>query len=424
MGGMIEVPPMEQLLGFVPTAQYGDRVDASRGCDVPGEFACASREPRGGALHLSAVLGAVTDAIGQPIATAVHPDPAADRAALGLPAARAVVVVLVDGLGYWNLAMRLAHMRYLRSLLDEPANRRPISTTSPSTTTAAIASFGTGTCPGLTCMTGYTQQNPATGELAQLIAFRGAPSPEDLQREPTVFERLAERGVPVTSVGLSRFAASPFTRAALRGSRYICADQPLDRVRKVAEAAREPGLTYLYLRDIDKTGHAEGWDSEPWVATAEKVDNQLATLRRLVPPDTLIVIVADHGMVAPDSSQRLDVASDDVLMQGVRLLAGEPRSMMVYLEDGEDVDAAARRWRARLGERGWVRTKAEAVEAGFFGPTCDRALATIGDLLVEAAAAVTLVDSAHQTMGAMTMPGVHGSQTMLEMDIPCLVDLA
>ncbi|KFI65662.1 alkaline phosphatase family protein [Bifidobacterium cuniculi] len=421
---MIEVPDMSQLLGFVPTAQYGDTLDAGRPCDVPADLPCADRAARGGALHLSSVLPALADAIGAPVSTAVHADGARLRRALGFPQARSAVVVLVDGLGYWNLALRIGHAPYLRSLLRDSVNRRPICTTSPSTTTAALAAFGTGTCPGLTCMTGYTQRNPATDELAQLIAFRNAPSPESLQREPTVFELLAARDVPVTSVGLSRFAFSPFTRAALRGSRYICADTPRDRVRKAAHACAQPGLAYLYLRDVDKTGHANGWDGEDWVAAVEKVDGQLATLRRLLPQGTLMVIVADHGMVESDPSARIDVASDPALMQGVHMLAGEPRSMMVYVEEGQEVQDVADRWRGRLAGRAWVRTRQEAVDAGFFGPMGRQAWDTVGDLVVEAAGAVTLVDSAHQSEGAMLLPGVHGSQTMMEMDIPCLVDMA
>ena len=63
----------------------------------------------GGALHLSAVLPALSAAIGHPTPTKVHADPKACQRALGLPDAESAIVVLVDGLGYWNLAMRLGH---------------------------------------------------------------------------------------------------------------------------------------------------------------------------------------------------------------------------------------------------------------------------------------------------------------------------
>ena len=184
---------MDELLRLVPTVGYGDDAPADR---------------RGGALHLSAVLPALSAAIGHPTPTKVHADPKACQRALGLPDAESAIVVLVDGLGYWNLAMRLGHAPYLRSLMNESANQRPIATCAPSTTVAAMAAFGTGTCPGLTAMAGYTQLEPASHKLIQLIQFKDALAPKpanphipvppmvdplDLQREETVFEKLAAR---------------------------------------------------------------------------------------------------------------------------------------------------------------------------------------------------------------------------------------
>lgn len=81
-----------------------------------------------------------------PVRTDVHVDAEGLRQRLGMPRAKSAIVVLVDGLGYWNLNMKLGYAPYMRSLMNEPLNQRPISTCSPSTTTAAMATFGTGTC--------------------------------------------------------------------------------------------------------------------------------------------------------------------------------------------------------------------------------------------------------------------------------------
>ncbi|WP_169275517.1 alkaline phosphatase family protein [Bifidobacterium moraviense] len=406
----VEVPEMNELLRLVPTVTYGD------GDPAEGE--------RGGARHLSAVLPAVTAAIGNPVATAVHRDPESLRRALGLPEARSAIVVLVDGLGFWNLAMRRGHAPYLRSLMGEPANARPIATCVPSTTVAAMSTFGTGTCPGLTGMTGYTQRNTVTGELSQLIAFKNAIAPLDLQRQPTVFETLAARGVRVTSSGLPKFADSPLTVAALRGSRYVGNASPADRIRAACDAARTPGLTYLYVRDADKVGHNYGWDSERWVGTFERIDAQLGQLRRLAPKGTLIVVVADHGMIQVDPAERIDIAEEPALADGVAMVGGEPRSLMLYAADGVDPADIVARWRNRLEDRALVRSVDEAVRDGVYGPVDPRVRPMIGDVLVQASGAVTIVDSRIQNDKATHLPSVHGSQTRLEMDIPCLVDLA
>ena len=62
MGTMsVEVPEIDQLLAMTSPARYGD--------ELPDEGG------RGGALHLSSVLPAISSAIGHPIPTAIHADP-------------------------------------------------------------------------------------------------------------------------------------------------------------------------------------------------------------------------------------------------------------------------------------------------------------------------------------------------------------
>ena len=373
----VETPDMDELLRLVPTVTYGDTAAG-----------------RGGALHLSAVLPALSAAIGHPISTKVHTDPQACKKALGLPDATSAIVVLVDGLGYWNLAMRMA---------------------------------------------GYTQLEPNNHKLIQLIQFKDALAPKpvnprittppmvdphDLQREQTVFEKLRRQEVRVTSSGLPKFAGSPLTEAALRGTDYQANVTPRDRVLAAARAARRPGLTYLYIRDADKVGHNYGWDSEHWVAAFEHIDAQLALLKRSASAGTLIVIIADHGMVQTDMDQRLDIATEPSLIHGVELVGGEPRSLMLYAEPGESPDAIADRWRDRLGDAALVRTKEQACADGLFGPVSERIRPILGDVMVQAAGAATFVDSRTQGDKATHLPSVHGSQTMMEMDIPCLIDVA
>ena len=416
MGRMaVEVPETEELLRIVPTAHYGD--------DATESSRNATESSRGGARHLSAVLPAVTAAIGHPVPTVVHADPKALQRALGLPDVRSAIVVLVDGLGFWNLNMRIGHAPCLRSLVNETINSRPISTCAPSTTVAAMATFGTGTCPGLTGMTGYTQRNTETGELSQLIQFKNAIPPLELQRQPTIFETLAAAGVRVTSSGLPKFANSPLTIAAFRGAAYVSDANPTRRVTNACEAARTPGLTYLYIRDADKVGHNYGWDSEHWVAAFERIDAQLALLRRSAPKGTLIVIVADHGMVGVDPAGRIDIAGEPELARDVAMVGGEPRSLMLYADDGVDPRDIAVRWRERLGDKALVRLCDDAVRDGVYGPMDPRVRPMIGDVLVQAAGAVTIVDSRIQNDKATHLPSVHGSQTALDMDIPCLIDL-
>ncbi len=97
---------------------------------------------------------------------------------------------------------------------------------------------------------------------------------------------------------------------------------------------------------------------------------------------------------------------------------------MLYAEPDCDPNDIARRWRDRLGDAALVRTRDEAIDQGMFGVVEPRVRPMLGDVLVSAAGRATFVDSRIQTDKATRLPGVHGSQTALEMDIPCLIDVA
>lgn len=423
MGTMtIEVPAIEELLELRTAHALGEvRGDGSAKARNAGNQ--GSLPEAYGPHSLSAVMPALSDAIGCPVATALHQDPAQARQALGFPEARSAIVALVDGLGFWNIAMRVGHAPYLRSLLSHTENEHPISTCMPSTTVAAMGTFGTGTCPGMTAMTGYTQRNPQTGNIAQLIQFKDSLPPHELQQQPTVFEQLA-RHTRVTSVGLPKFADSPLTQAALRGATYQGHISPSSRIALACRAATTPGLTYLYIRDTDKVGHNYGWDSLQWTEAFERVDAQLSLLRRSAPKGTLIVIVADHGMISADPEQCIDIAEHPGLAQGVAQLGGEPRAPMLYVEPSHDVEEVAERWRDRLAGRAVVQTRDEAISSGVYGLVEDRVKPMIGDIVVAALHRVTIVDSRTQSEKAISLPSVHGSRSAVEMDIPCFIDMA
>lgn len=395
---MIEIPDNDQLLSLRPF-------------------------PRECSVHqLSEVLPAMSDAIGLPVETTIHKDPQQLREALGMPRAKSAIVVLIDGMGYWNLADRLGHAPYLRSLMNDSANV-PIDTCYPSTTVAAMGTFGTGTCPGLTGMLGYTQLNPEKDVIAQMIQWIDAPDPRDLQRQPTVFEKISAKGGRVTSIGLPNFKHSALTQAALRGSQYKSDMHPAERISKAAKLAREPGLTYLYARDADKAGHHYGWNSNEWVSKLESIDARLRDLKRQAPRGTLIVVTADHGMMNIDPENQLDIAKEPVLAQGVHLVGGEPRALMLYSEPDTDPADVAHRWSERLGDQARVLLRETAIEKGLFGPVSEHVLPMIGDVVVTCTASLTIVDSRTQNAQARAMPSVHGASTMMEQEIPLLIDV-
>lgn len=384
---------------------------------TPGLLRPGMVAPRYDGSGLAGVLPAVAGALGVtlPGHAEIVPSPGVPTSgeALVLPAAERVCVVLVDGLGYDNLAERAGHAPFLRSMLGEI---RPVTTVFPSTTAAALGALGTGTSPGRTGMVGYTQR--IAGRLANMVSWEGAPNPEHVQREPRILSVVANAGVNVTSTGPERFAGSGLTRAALAGGRYLGAQSLDARVDVAVSALRRPGLVYLYWGDVDKVGHHHGWQSWQWGDALSDLDRAFSRLARSLPVGTLVVLSADHGMVDVDPALRWDIAEISALADEVDLVGGEPRCVHLYTSAPS---AVADRWRSVLGSHALVLERGEAVAAGLFGPdVADHVMTSLGDVVVAMAGRATVVDSRTQTSAAMALVGVHGSLTEQEMRIPLL----
>ncbi len=342
--------------------------------------------------------------------------------ALGLPRARRAAVVMVDGLGLGLLRKHAAHAPFLRSGLDAALR---LSAAFPSTTAASLASLGTGLPPGRHGLVGYDVLDPGQSRVVNMLGrWDAGVDPLVWQPHATVFETAAEH-LPVTTVSQPRFADSPMTRAALRGGQFVGANTIHARVDAAAErlAATPTGLLYFYVNDLDKAGHRHGAASAEWLRALEDLDGALKLLARRVPPDTLLLLTADHGMVDVPASRRIDYSQHAGLVEGVAHTGGEPRMLHLYLEP--DLDDRARaalreRWDAAFGSRAWLLTRDEAVQQGYFGTVSETVLPRIGDLLVLAREDIALFDGRRSEPAAFEMIGQHGSLTRSERDIPLL----
>ena len=364
--------------------------------------------PRYDAAGLAAVLPAIAGSLGV--------DRYAAGAGLSMAPARRAVVVLVDGLGYELIRRRGGHAPFLRSLL--PAAYR-LAAGFPSTTATSMGTFGTGLPPGAHGLLGYEVLVPGEDRLVNELSWDEGPDPLTWQPRETVFETADAAGVAVTRVGPAFFDGSGLTRAAVRGGRFRAADTLAARVDASLGAIRADrrALVYLYWGDLDKVGHVHGCQSWEWGDELEAIDAELARLVRSVPSDTAVYITADHGMVDAPHALRIDLAHDPELAAGIRHVGGEARAPQLYCEAGAAEDVGET-WRARIGERAWLRTREEAVAEGWFGPVAPVNLPRIGDLVVAMRDNFAIVDSRRARPQLLALVGLHGSLTADESAVP------
>lgn len=343
---------------------------------------------------------------------------------LGLPDARRVCVVLADGLGRNLLKQKTAHTPFLRSVIQAGQGEVPVWLDSafPSTTAAALSSFGTGLPPGQHGMVGYDVLDPEQDKVVNLLGnWDPGVDPEAWQPFPTVLERAAAE-VDVTTISLPQFGDSPMTRAALRGGQFVSGTTSHARTAAAAEAmaGSDRSLMYFYLNELDKAGHRYGCGSEQWEHQIEELDATVKRLSASLPAGTTILLTADHGMLDVPEQHRIDYSADPQLVDGVRHTAGEPRMVHLYLEDGADRDRLLAAWRARFRGRIWAFTREDALSAGLFGPVRPAVEGRIGDLMIAARDSLALYDTRRSRPTAMEVVGQHGSLTKAEREVPLL----
>lgn len=358
---------------------------------------------------------------------------------LGLAESRIVVVVLADGLGDHLLASHSGHARFLSGAWRGRATAQVLDTGAPTTTAASLASLGTGLSAGQHGLVGYDVLAPELNRVVNMLGqWDEAVDPLKWQPHGTVFERAVESGVKVLTSSRPKFRDSALTRAALRGGEFAGAETIVQRFALAADWIRshrgaeghlrrgrpDPLMVYLYVDELDKTGHRAGAGSERWIRMLETLDAAAARftaqLVREFGDQACVVLTADHGMVNIPEGGRTDFTSRGDLLEGVSHTGGEPRFLHLYAEDPAGAEDIAARWAQAFGDQAWVVSRREAVQAGWFGAVEPRVLPRIGDVLVAVHGTLALFHAGRTGSAPLKMVGQHGSLTEAERRVPLL----
>lgn len=334
-------------------------------------------------------------------------------------------VFLIDGLGWQQIKEHPDEAPYLTSLLTSSrgGTGRPITVGFPATTATSLASVGTGLPPGHHGLPGYMVRDPATGRLMNQLRWKPYTDPAAWQPYPTVFQRAHAAGIHTAQVSSPIFEHTPLTEIALSGGTFhgrLSAEERMDLAAEQLGAA-DRSLIYTYYSEVDGKGHRFGMDSDAWRGQLMYVDRLVQRLAEQLPPRSALYVTADHGMIdIPfDEESRIDFDEDWELGAGVALLGGEGRARHVYAVPGAEADVLAV-WREVLGERFWVASRAEAIEAGWFGPSVDeRVRGRIGDVVAAACDNAAITASTNEPHES-AMVGMHGSMTAAEQLVPLL----
>lgn len=356
-------------------------------------------------LMLPAFSGASTISIMPSLTWGVPSETIPDEIA----SAENIVLLVLDSLGWMQLEERRGIAPTLTSLRGGPA-----TTVAPSTTAAALTSISTGVAPGEHGIVGY--RFPAGGSVMNALRWtspsgdhRSIVSPSDAQPVPTL------GGGDWDVVSDRLFVGSGFSEAYLGSAPYHGIWHPSSIVAET-RALLDAGKTrvYAYYDGLDHVAHIHGFSGSHFDLELAFCDWLVAAMIDALPTGTALVVTADHGQI--DAPEIVPVAGACLDFTAQR--SGEPRFRWLHAKAGATDELAAAAAESH-GHQAWVRTKAQVIDEGWFGPTVTTAAAArLGDVALVAHAPVGFDDPGERH--ADKLVGRHGSLTPAEMLVPIL----
>lgn len=203
------------------------------------------------------------------------------------PCLARVIVVVLDGLR--ADAPVLFALPHLSRLAAAGAASFGARTVTPSVTAAAMGSLISGVRPADHGLASDRFRVPrprvALQPLPRVLAAHGIATHAHLAALPAGYGSLAR--------ALARMAG--VAHPSFRGDGAM---EILAAARPVLEQERR-GFFLFHWPDGDRAGHAHGWTSRPWVSAVRRMDEALGLLDLVTQassdPDTLLVVLADHG---------------------------------------------------------------------------------------------------------------------------------
>ena len=361
-------------------------------------------------MHLSQITPSIFSSLGL--------DSAVDHLGVGQSPMGRELLFLIDGFGYDTLATYADAMPTMSRMFKHGL----IATAFPSTTATSLATLTTGELPGAHGMLGYTVQVPRSGgRLLNALKWDERVDPENWQPVQTLFQRASSAGINVTHVAAKRYENSGFTRAVFRGANYRGANVVTDLISETKLALQKsPSFVYLYVNDLDNAGHTDGVGSDKWLAALTMIDQMVSQLMKEVPKGTRIWVTSDHGMI--NVQDKIVIGLDNQLLQGVSVVAGEPRARHIYLES----DSASARietagiWQEFLGDKALVLTREQAISNNLFGDVVsDDALDRMGEVIAIARGGLALLELQRAEKEG-SMVGHHGGDSDTESQVGLL----
>jgi hypothetical protein len=344
-----------------------------------------------------------------------------------LRAARSLVLLVIDGLGYQFLSGPGSGSELARHL------EQPITSVFPSTTASAITTFHTGVAPQQHAQTGWFTYFRELGAIAASLPLRPRYGGPDLASAnldlsalfpaPPLAPRLGRRCHALLPRAL---LDSPYTRLHIAGSRgHGFKDLPdlFAKLGRLVRRASAPQYIFAYWPKLDALAHDHGTGTEAVAQHFAQIDGAFSRfMDQIAGHGALVLVTADHGFVDTSPEQVVHLADHPILLDALALpLCGEPRAAYCYLRPGRE-RAFADYVGAELAGQGTLWRSSELAAEHWFGlgEPHPHLLRRIGDFTLLMAGRHVVKDTVlgEKPFGLI---GVHGGVSPAEMLVPLVI---
>lgn len=352
-----------------------------------------------------------------------------------------VILILVDALALHRLQRWMVDgTAPVWKRLAEQGMLAPLTSITPSTTSAALTSLWTGRSPAEHAITGYEMWMKEYGVVANTILHapmnfrddvgtlsKAGFDPKAFLPFPTLGSHLVKHGVPVYALQHRSILKSGLSQMFFEDVKSLgfqsAADLWVNLRQLVENHGGEKLYAYVYWSEVDAFGHRYGPDNERTVAEFASLSSLferlfLESLKKADRQKTLLILTADHGQLTTSKDPIFEVQRYPSFWRRLHIQpTGENRLTFLYVKPGQMEEVR------EFVQQNWVNQfivadPASVVDKGLFGPGEPHAalLDRVGDMLLIAR------DSAYLWWGNIEnhLLGRHGGLHPDEMLVPFL----
>ena len=352
-----------------------------------------------------------------------------------------VILILVDALALHRLQRWMDDgTAPVWSRLAQQGQLAALTSITPSTTSAALTSLWTGRSPAEHGVVGYELWLKEYGIISNMILHspinyqndagslsKAGFKPEAYLPFPTLGTHLAAHGIRSYALQHRSIIRSGLSQMFFRDVDVQGFNTPSDlwvNLRTMIEQRpNERQYLWVYTGEVDHFSHFYHPDDERTAAefAAFSLGFERLFLDRLSPAarkDTLVLLTADHGMVATQKDPGYDVANHPGLTRLLHMMpTGEHRLMYLFTRPGQEQAVRCYYENTWPGQFELI-DPAEAMAAGLFGPgqAHPRLADRLGDMIVAARERAYLWWADKENI----LVGRHGGLGAEEMVVPLL----